>query len=1749
MCILCSAAWAEDDYVLDFGFHSSWAAKVLFNPQGGTVSAYHQWEPLYESRSTDTITITLPGGTDIYNEICFRTPVSLTSGRQYSFALSLLSAEDISGVQIQLRETGGRGSTVLSRTRSLTAGTPLRFSSGRFTAGSDIQNLELAIIVSGHPDAQIGLTGVTLIDVSDNKEIYDHTQYFTYTYSNDLNASAEVSGATLTGRYESKAWTQADYDDGQWDAAAMPIGNSGFSVPVQTVWQGSTYNNYWIRRTFTLDEVSSSTEYELRVCHDDSYAVYVNGHLMDEASDWTTGSNYVSITVPTSYLHEGTNVIATYIQQNYGGCFYDCALLKTDNAYASTSVLARLKVNEIQVANIDQYLDYSYNYGGWLEFYNPTSEAIPLAGLYVSDDSTNLMKAAICSDYDAVPAHGFRNIWFDNNNKKGQFGPYAYKQVDLKLDDEGGTLYFTSPGGDRLFSFTYPAAIARCSWAATTDGGTTWQFTGDPTPQSANAASTFASQRLDAPLPSVDSRLFSSDFTVRVPIPTGVTLMYTTDGSTPTLQNGQRSVLGRFTISQTTVLRLRFFRTGYLPSRVVTRSYILRDQDYYLPVVSIVSAPDNLYGDSIGVYVDGVNGVSGRNYGKSNINMDWERPVNFEYITPADSMGANLEAEFTVSGGWSRHYAPASFKIKASNLYENQNSIDYPFFPLKPYNRYKEILIRNGGNDNGSSQYGRVRDGITQQVLLSSGFRVDAQDFQPIHLFINGKYIGMMNLREPSNRYNGTANYGFDKDSIDAFEYSNGYYQKAGDNRAFREWVTLSAGAKDSAVYEALRQRVDMDEVINYFAAISYIGSSDWILNSNNVKGYRPREDGGRFHLVLFDQDWGWSSSSGVRNLGNSSANDLVNIYNNMRKNTKFQRQFVNAFCLLAGSVYTQERGEAIGDSICRLVEPALEMEGRTPWTSYNTIKSAMTQGQSARISALRTAYSLGTGMKVSLSANIPQAQLMLDQQPVPTNKFNGTLFAPVTITATAPAGYVFEGWQSRHSQTVALFAAGSRWNYYDGGSLDAISDWNTAGYSASWPSGHAPFGYDTGNNKSFSTTLSYGSSASNKRPTYYFRKSVSLDKATLEGAAQFLFNYIADDGFVLYVNGVEAYRYLMPDGAVSYSTFSTDYARSNPDQGTFSIPASYFREGENLIAVELHNCSASSSDIYWDGALSYSTQDAPVVSASNKLVLSQDVDGDYVALFRPIEDELARYDAGGTPLRVNEVSAANDVYQSEYFKKNDWIELYNTTDEDIDLAGMYVSDNALRPTKYQIPATEGVNTVVPAHGTIVLWADRRPSLTQIHLPFRLDNADGSVVSLQSEDGYWRDVLTYNSHSKRESYGRYPNGGNTLYNMYVPTINRSNQLSSYDFDAALLGVDDNSYIQTSIAVWKGWNWLSHNLRATFPASRFTNEADALRSNDAALQKGDDGQWQGSLVSVLPATGYKLHALSAHDIVLTGNYFDLNQSVGVKAGWNWVGCPLPNATNLSAALQNYSPSEGDRLVGQAGFSVYNDGEWEGTLTALEPGNAYMLYANKSQQFQWNAVAAPQKGSRRYSTARNPQEEKDYPAVGDNNPASDFADSGANSWTADIHAYPDVMNVIATLKIDEEDADVSQYTVGAFADGECRGVAEVVDNRLYLNICGDSAKALTFKVMDAQGQVMDAEQQTVFSPLMMLGTKASPYVLSALTVGVHSVVAGQGRILRVEYFNAQGLRVSPQSRGFLIQRTTYQDGHTCVKKIIR
>lgn len=1026
-------------------------------------------------------------------------------------------------------------------------------------------------------------------------------------------------------------------------------------------------------------------------------------------------------------------------------------------------------VNEIQVANVDMYIDNSFNYGGWVELYNPTSQPIPIARCYISDDSSDLKKFRLSNSMGSVPAKGYKVIYFDHNSSDGTFGGNASWQVRFKLDMDGGELHFSDADGNFLFSFTYPAGMTRCSYARKTDNGNEWGWTDSPTPGKTNTTSVFASQRVAAPEIPVESGFFTSSFSFNVDIPEGCELYYTTNGECPVKGKSYKSAAGKFNVSGSTVFRYRMYKEGYLSSTVVTRSFIKRDKTYDQAFISVVTNPANLYNDSIGVYTDGVNGVSGRgiNY-KSNKNMDWERPVNFEYITADNKMVVNQETQFYISGGWSRHWAPTSFKIKAEKVFDGINSIDYAFFDSKPYNKHKVLLFRNGGNDT----WGRMKDACIQEIIQRSGIYVDGQAWRPVHVFLNGTYLAMLNMREPNNKFFAYSNYGIDTDEVDAFELNGAtYVQKAGDKTAFNNlW---SSAQSTDANWEEIKSLLDIDEYVNYMALQTYLNPSDWLTNNNNCKGFRSRNDG-KFHYVMFDLDSSFETSNILGKLKTSTQNSQITLFNNLAKGSVFKRRFIDAYCIVNGSVFEPNRSKAIADEMASVTYTALHNDsGRDAWGSTNGVVNNLTSStnRSSRINELKRYFGLSAPMGVKLKSNIPEARLKINDEPVPTGKFDGPLFGPVTLTATAPAGYNFVGWNQGVSNVENIFPKGVSWYYYDKGSLDG-TDWktNTDGLIQ----GNAPLGYG----KNVTTTLGYGGNSSNKYPTYYFIRKFYLPSQPSANDV-FTLDYTVDDGFVVYVNGVEVGRYNMPGGTPTFNTYATTYANGNPDSGTLSIAGSYFNKELNTIAVEVHNNSGSSSDIYWDAALTRSYFNGSNVSSERELTLSGSNSVEVEAVFEPIPEECL-IAAGSTPVAINEVSAGNTVFVNDYYKKNDWIELYNTTSEDIDVTGMYLSDNPDNPHKYMIePSDVDGSTIIPAHGYLVIWADKLNPLMQLHASFKLGNDDGECVILTSADDEWSNRLDYNAHLGEQSVGRYPDGGKCVYKMDFPTIHKPNILTSY----------------------------------------------------------------------------------------------------------------------------------------------------------------------------------------------------------------------------------------------------------------------------------------------------------------------------------------------------------------------------------
>lgn len=163
----------------------------------------------------------------------------------------------------------------------------------------------------------------------------------------------------------------------------------------------------------------------------------------------------------------------------------------------------------------------------------------------------------------------------------------------------------------------------------------------------------------------------------------------------------------------------------------------------------------------------------------------------------------------------------------------------------------------------------------------------------------------------------------------------------------------------------------------------------------------------------------------------------------------------------------------------------------------------------------------------------------------------------------------------------TSFFSYGTNWKYLDNDTRPA--GWETTAFAdGGWASGPGLLGYDDGDVvtcvRSNAAPVSC-TPTGNKYITTYFRKSITVVNPTV--FSDFTMNVFRDDGIVIYVNGVEQVRSNMPAGPIAHGTFASTCA---PDDGdviqVFTIPSSAFSAGTNVIAVEIHQCTLTSSDL-----------------------------------------------------------------------------------------------------------------------------------------------------------------------------------------------------------------------------------------------------------------------------------------------------------------------------------------------------------------------------------------------------------------------------------------------------------------------------------------------------------------------------------------------------------------------------------------
>jgi hypothetical protein len=120
----------------------------------------------------------------------------------------------------------------------------------------------------------------------------------------------------------------------------------------------------------------------------------------------------------------------------------------------------------------------------------------------------------------------------------------------------------------------------------------------------------------------------------------------------------------------------------------------------------------------------------------------------------------------------------------------------------------------------------------------------------------------------------------------------------------------------------------------------------------------------------------------------------------------------------------------------------------------------------------------------------------------------------------------------------------------------------------------------------------------------------------------------------------------------------------------------------------------------------------------------------------------------------------------------DDWIELYNNTDEAINLQGYFLSDNFDKPLKWTFPP----NTIIGAKDYLVVWADKDEDQSGLHAAFKLER-NGEQLILSHEDATVIDSFSFGAQKANLAMARIPNGKGDLVQQQ-PTFNKNNEVVS-----------------------------------------------------------------------------------------------------------------------------------------------------------------------------------------------------------------------------------------------------------------------------------------------------------------------------------------------------------------------------------
>ena len=507
----------------------------------------------------------------------------------------------------------------------------------------------------------------------------------------------------------------------------------------------------------------------------------------------------------------------------------------------------------------------------------------------------------------------------------------------------------------------------------------------------------------------------------------GAVIYYTLDGSVP---NRQAKIYKRsISIKKNTIIRAVAYKAKR-KSKIKGHSYFINEPASTFPIISLMAAPELFFDPETGIFMKGNNAVDSI-WSKPGANF-WSRSenlMNCEFFEADGKCEFNSITGLRLFGGMSRLFPQKSMTIVTRDRY-GKKLIKDKVFGKKGLKKFKFLVLRNSGSDWGKSHF---RDAFMSSLV--NDWDIEKQAYQPAHVYINGDYWGIYNIREKINRYFIAGHHDIGKDSIDLIEHRKSL--KRGSTKHYKEmleWLkTHDLSLPEN--YAHIQNLMDVDNFMNYQIAQIYFDNQD---AGGNIKFWRPQTPNGKWRWILYDTDWGFGLHDSKAYKNNSLAFHTAKdgpswpnppwstfILRKLLRNPNFEKQFITRFADHLNHSFESQLVVDRISSFHELIAPEMPRHlerwklSKRKWLSHIGIMKEFAIKRPDYVREhLKQKFNLGALVPVKASATAGGEVIINKEVRIRTEGFSGKYFAgmPIHVKAVPNFGYRFSHWKGKKS-------------------------------------------------------------------------------------------------------------------------------------------------------------------------------------------------------------------------------------------------------------------------------------------------------------------------------------------------------------------------------------------------------------------------------------------------------------------------------------------------------------------------------------------------------------------------------------------------------------------------------------------------------------------------------------------------------------------------------------------------------------